>query len=1672
VATAGAVRGFWAAASDHSHVSRADFELESSMHTDENAALQLPRRVGKASAPATTAAAALHPILASAGLTAAADGFALGDTFSFKMTIERAMRRPGAQDELLESLRETWADPSALRLALQPTRAATTGGSLGDAVKDSVVRLLLQCSSVQTALAQQLLQSLQEHQDELDGGAAPAHAGMPLAKLVLSQFRWLETVVDGAALLETLEEILEVAEPPLKRELVLVLPDLVVDGQHTAAVELLARLLREDSQFTAPILESLASLHLDPALEGEVCELVTAAVASSRTTDLPAIIRFLMHHLSAENAASITSALRTGLSAEFLTDPAADGVLPFARANEAATERNAMSAAGAGEALVLDAFLSALRMRSELGGLFLSQLETLKKAAEHTPLDWWLLVALTAAGDAKSKARAAKWLVDRGTKALLRPELLRAAILTHGVALRPHYAVQLQLAAALVRHASSAHANDLGGDVYALLFAEFAEPYERQELICQLLTHAGSGAVREVDAALRVLVALATDDPASVAHFSSFLTGVLDYLDGLSVSQARLAFELFARIAYDAHAGASRLADELQITIRKQLTSTAPRYKSLGVLGGCCLLGRLGARTAPTITASLMESDVGAGAAAPRMAPTAKAEAEALLTLMLKYASGPDGSFGFLLHELSLLVAARAPEPSADGADALGGREVPVLERELIDMIIERITSNFETEYLHDIEALPCKPPPIGRLVPALALSLDGDAARIAVNVLPLLQKEIGDADAPASQRHALSTLSATFQLLRVCEAAVSEDSSNLDAVDAVLGCPLYLFDVSTLVCFEDLPTASRSIACLALFHTVDWLRELVNAFCTQKEHSIRKKVLARLKQLLWMERSLERCLCLTPTFKLPAAIVGPPADKRDKKVAGGTAKVAAAKQAAAAGKAAVSNGKGKAAAAGNGKGKAKAPPPKKKARRSNGSDVDSDEDEEMGEVAEEEDNEEEAEGEGEGEESVAAKGGGGGGGSSAAGDKKDKAKAGPKPSSNLPALTALGRVSAYLRSTTPDACELLTFTSALDANADTEELELHELLTPPSVHYLLSHLHATLKHGLVQRRVGRPGAAPSAAAAAAANSGHDLASMELARLSPAALLQRLLPALLTLRRHTIMLSETIPQVLDAPGWVVDHQAAFGGEEDKQETTRFVEPALLLVMQAMRRLLESSGQLADEASQAAINRVLGHFDDDPAAHAALHQHRSLSQSDSPEDAAVDAADAHDGAADAQAAAAASRSPARACCVTFDFFANLFSNLPSITLQSEVVALCKATLERLVKHSRRIGAKELDERRERLADLASACLQRNMPDDRELSSWSAKAPPPVLVKTLFEVQASYCRSPFQLLHKWTEDILPALSEPAVGEEEGEMCSEECPLFTRKSAPLFIGALLGMLLEEAKRLPWPKVGPRKGKGVAKKAAAVEDADEDELAAAGELDQAGASSLIERLHELFSAFCQLVHTTKIVDTSTRRKDGTSAPAAKTLNKKVITAASKFLALVNKHAVPLMSAHFTSLHHEVCAALKALQPATRLLQVHCTMVKERQQLAALQPATLLKRELEALVFQVKVLLKENNVGEGFWMGNLKHKSLVGHEISSQMAPEVAEPKEPKEPKNGKKRKKKEQEQAEEEALDDADDDADGVPLATVQELDDEEIEEEGEDGEEEDDDECESEV
>ena len=149
-------------------------------------------------------------LLAEAGVARAPDGaFVISDSLGFRSSLERATRQNAAKIELLNALNESWADPRELRLALQPTRATDKEAFASDGVKDSLVRLLLQCQTIQSDVATSLLELLAEYQTEIDHHAS-SHAHMPLPKLILIQFRWLEVVVNGAQILETIRQMLQV----------------------------------------------------------------------------------------------------------------------------------------------------------------------------------------------------------------------------------------------------------------------------------------------------------------------------------------------------------------------------------------------------------------------------------------------------------------------------------------------------------------------------------------------------------------------------------------------------------------------------------------------------------------------------------------------------------------------------------------------------------------------------------------------------------------------------------------------------------------------------------------------------------------------------------------------------------------------------------------------------------------------------------------------------------------------------------------------------------------------------------------------------------------------------------------------------------------------------------------------------------------------------------------------------------------------------------------------------------------------------------------------------------------------------------------------------------------------------------------------------------------------
>lgn len=79
------------------------------------------------------------------------------------------------------------------------------------------------------------------------------------------------------------------------------------------------------------------------------------------------------------------------------------------------------------------------------------------------------------------------------------------------------------------------------------------------------------------------------------------------------------------------------------------------------------------------------------------------------------------------------------------------------------------------------------------------------------------------------------------------------------------------------------------------------------------------------------------------------------------------------------------------------------------------------------------------------------------------------------------------------------------------------------------------------------------------------------------------------------------------------------------------------------------------------------------------------------------------------------------------------------------------------------------------------------------------------------------------------------------------------------------------------------------------------------------------------------------------------------------------------------------------------IIAMVKELQKATRTIQTLCSEAKASKRTAITSKIPATKRSLERFLFHVKALLHATPTECTFWMGNLKHKDLMGQVVSSQ---------------------------------------------------------------------------
>ncbi|KAK4802232.1 hypothetical protein SAY86_000435 [Trapa natans] len=690
----------------------------------------------------------------------------------------------------------------------------------------SLLRNLLLVPSIQLDLQIMLLEKLPEYFEinpELSGTSVSL--GDDVSRLIINHLRWLDFIVDSSSFSDKLMQVLSISPLHLKKEIIGSLPEIIGDQNSKAVVDSLEQMLQDDSAIIVPVLDSLSNFHLDGDLKEQI---VTIALSCIRTIDgehVPYLLRFLLLSATPANSRRIISGIREQLKLL--------GLFNYC-ASQNKNKLKGKSHVKSIDYSILDTLRSGLRFNKNLCQDIIKELSCLHRPQDHKAIDIWFLILIYMNGEISKK------MIENIFKKKVVDECIQEVMVDqcfheNASLVQDYFPAFLSIAEYLLT-CKEQRARQFGIHMYNSLFEEFVDNYARQEILGTLVTHIGSGISFEVTSALEILKLLVSKYALDLIPLSSHINGVLDYLEGFSIGNLHKVYEVFSLLALSANSNknhfGSSVANELLMIVRKQLNHTSMTYKKMGLVGTLKIVSCMGNVNSVACSEQTQKSSIKEALELLRTSLDSCRETISLLILFY--------------DEMTVMLEKIDLHPS-------------ILEW------VGKHVGEFESIFLLDLEGgqLPSRDSHDG-LEGELWMNLDGDISPICVNIFPLIFS--------SSQSTFPEILPANFRLLSAIERLTNQGS--MGGIDALLGCPLhlpsskYFFKAS----WETLTQKQRHMACLSIYYAANWIRELVNAFCTQvagefeyssqtTKEDVIEKLLKRLRNLVFLEGLLSNLL-------------------------------------------------------------------------------------------------------------------------------------------------------------------------------------------------------------------------------------------------------------------------------------------------------------------------------------------------------------------------------------------------------------------------------------------------------------------------------------------------------------------------------------------------------------------------------------------------------------------------------------------------------------------------------------------------------------------------------------------------------------------------------------------------------------------------------------------
>uniref|UniRef100_A0A673APV4 FA complementation group D2 n=1 Tax=Sphaeramia orbicularis TaxID=375764 RepID=A0A673APV4_9TELE len=743
--------------------------------------------------------------------------------------LQKSPRYPGIVQEFIAGLESHIEDADRFRNSLLPCVPRLPDGD-SSSFQESLLRMLLGIEMLQTLIINTLLEKLPEFMLDGDGG-------LSIPRIIINQLKWLDRIVDSKELATKLMELVSVAPVDVQRDIITSLPEILEDSQHNDIAQELNSLLQQNTQLTVPILDVLSSLNLSSSILAEVRSAVMSTLAAVQLEDLPVVVKFILHSVSASDAYEVVSNLRKKLELELCVLPPGLQASQSHIMSKGKTVSTNSPATGRQDSvtLTLDGIKTAVRFQKTISEAWIKAIESVEEVEDHKVIDLLVLFILHTTNANQSRRAAERVLKAKVRNGQIQESLLQKTFRDYAQVMRGYFPSILALAQCLLRSPDPSVV-PFGGHMYRHSFTVF-DSYCQQEVVGSLVTHVCSGVGGEVDMALELLCGLVTEKPSEMALYAVFVKGVLDYMDNLTPQQIRKLFNLLSTLAFGQQQG-SHIQDDMHIVVRKQLSSTVPKYKRIGIIGAVMIIGSMGALRSK-----------GKDSQNSSIPQEMYRQLTALLELVQSSSQSSAEATALYYDELANLVLTSTLDPQVQ------------------EKIGSSVLNDFQDDFVVDLG------PDITGSFPLSAkvmYNLDEDESQggIAINLLPLLASDFQNKG--ESRRASPLCLSPFFRLLRLCEE--KQHQGDLEEIDALLGCPLVLTDMDVGEKVEALSKAEREFFCTLLFHSINWFREVVNAFCRQKDTEMKMKVMTRLQNITYLQTQLEKALAATPGYVLPVA--------------------------------------------------------------------------------------------------------------------------------------------------------------------------------------------------------------------------------------------------------------------------------------------------------------------------------------------------------------------------------------------------------------------------------------------------------------------------------------------------------------------------------------------------------------------------------------------------------------------------------------------------------------------------------------------------------------------------------------------------------------------------------------------------------------------------------